>query len=133
MKYAALFKNQDDFYPYKIVKTEAISKVKKPEGHLLEIIDKTDFDFYVNLSSQKPIKVVGVDTSCLRDGEQEFARNLFETKQKSLEEELVREKEFFEQFGLYSNRDVEKIEDDLKKVKTIVNNIDSLPKCKSDK
>lgn len=76
------------------------------------------------------VKKIKVDSSsCLREGEQEFARNLFETKQKSLEEELVREKEFFEKFGLCSNRDVEEIEDDLKKVKTIVSNIDNLPRC----
>lgn len=130
MKYAALFRNQNDFYPYKIVKTEDISKVKKPESHLMEILDKDDFAFYVDISTQKDIKVVGVDTSCLREGEQEFARNLFETKQKSLEEELAREKDFFNKFGLYSTRDTEEIEDDLKKVKTIVSNIDSLPRCK---
>jgi len=69
------------------------------------------------------------DTSCIRDNEKEFARNLFETKQKALEEELKREKDFYEKFGLYSNRDAEEIEDDLKKVKAIVSNIDNLPKC----
>lgn len=73
------------------------------------------------------------NTSCIREGEQELAHNLFETKQKALEEELAREKDFFEKFGLCSNRDVEEIEDDLKKVKTIVSNIDNLPKCKLDK
>ncbi len=132
MKYAALFKTQDDFFPYEIVKTEDVSKIKKPESHLMEVIDKEDFDFYVDISTQKDMKVVGVDTSCIREGEQEFARNLFETKQKSLEEELSREKDFFEKFGLYSNRDAEEIEDDLKKVKTIVSNIDDLPRCKND-
>jgi len=72
------------------------------------------------------------ETSCIRDNEKEFARNLFETKQKSLEEELKREKDFYEKFGLYSNRDAEDIEDDLKKVKVIVSNIDNLPKCKRE-
>ena len=72
------------------------------------------------------------ETSCIRDGEKEFARNLFETKQKSLEEELEREKDFYEKFGLYSNRDAEDIEEDLKKVKAIVSNIDNLPKCKRE-
>jgi len=66
---------------------------------------------------------------CIKENEKEFAQKLFNTKKETLEEELVLEKKHFEETGLFSNRDVEEIEDELKAVNYVLKNIDDLPKC----
>lgn len=68
---------------------------------------------------------------CIREGQKEFLEELLKIKIKTLEEEFKNETEIFEKTGFYSNRDTEEIEKELKTAKTVLKNIDNLPRCKS--
>jgi len=67
---------------------------------------------------------------CVRDDQKELFKNLFTTKVEVLEDELKNEKKIFEDTGFHSSRDIEEIEKELEVAKTVLKNIDNLPKCK---
>lgn len=69
---------------------------------------------------------------CIRESEKEFARKLFESKKEALEKEREVEEKHYAETGLYSNRDLEEIDDEMKAVQWVLNNIDNLPRCDSD-
>jgi len=68
---------------------------------------------------------------CLVEEQKELFEKMIKDKQISLEEELEKEKQHYEKYGLFSNRDTEEIEKELEIAKKVLNNIDNIPKCKS--
>lgn len=70
------------------------------------------------------------DKQCLLEEQKELFEKMLKDKQLSLEEELEAEKQHYEEYGLFSSRDIEEIEKELEVTKTVLKNIDNLPKCK---
>lgn len=54
---------------------------------------------------------------------------MLKDKRISLLDELEKEKQHYEKYGLYSNRDIEEIESQLRIVNNVLKNFDSLPIC----
>lgn len=69
------------------------------------------------------------EKQCLLEEQKEIFEKMLKDKQISLEEELEKEKQHHEKYGLFSNRDVEEIESQLKIVNNVLKNFDSLPIC----
>ena len=67
---------------------------------------------------------------CILEEQIDRFKQMLIDKQEFLEEELKMEKEHYEKHGLFSNRDLEEIENDMKIVKNVLNNMDKIPRCK---
>ena len=65
----------------------------------------------------------------LPEEQKETFKKMLKDKRISLEEELEKEKQYYEKYGLYNNRDIEEIESQLKIVNNVLKNFDSLPIC----
>lgn len=59
--------------------------------------------------------------------QKEIFGKMLKDKRLSLEEELEKEKQHYEKYGLFNNRDIEEIEDQLRIVNNVLKNFDSLP------
>lgn len=61
--------------------------------------------------------------------QKEIFGKMLKDKRISLLDELEKEKQHYEKYGLYSNRDIEEIESQLRIVNNVLKNFDSLPIC----
>ena len=61
--------------------------------------------------------------------QKEIFKEMLKDKRIFLEEELEKERQYYEKYGLYSNCDIEEIEDQLRIVNNVLKNFDSLPIC----
>ena len=71
------------------------------------------------------------NNSCIRDDEIDVVRKLFKSKEETLVEELANETKMYETAGLFSNRDTAEIDEDLRKVRQVLKDIENLPRCKN--
>lgn len=66
---------------------------------------------------------------CLLKDEKPSFKHILEGKIEALEEEISLETEFYKEHGLYHERDVADIMDELAVAKKVLKNLDSIPEC----
>lgn len=68
-----------------------------------------------------------IEQSQIPEGQKEIFGKMLKDKRISLLDELEKEKQYYEKYGLYNNRDIEEIESQLRIVDDVLKNVDSLP------
>lgn len=69
------------------------------------------------------------EKSCLLEKERPLFKKMLESKIRMLQDEIALEEEFYKENGLFHNRDIGEIEEEIELVKKVMKNIDKLPVC----